>query len=430
MVAGCASWAAGADGVDRLPICLVGCGGMGSRHVLGYAALAGTGASNIDLVAVCDIRVDHARRAADEAERLLGRRPRIHGSFAEAIADPAIAAFDVVTDVASHVPVVVPALEARKPVLCEKPLGLTVRACKAMIDAASRTDTILATAENYRRDPPNRLAKAVIDAGLLGHIHLMSQFSVGGDDRIIITPWRHLKDRGAIGMDMGVHYTDVVQYYLGEVESVHGHGFIAEPVRRRRDESDQKLAAYRDRLAEMPEAITPTGEDSVVATLRMKSGVLVQLSYVPSGPGLRWYQRSVHGRLGSLEIPRDRTGGAPVLRREGIELSGRAILAELPGFALDDITTRLFGENAVAYQIPFATADAGHIAIELHDFAAAVLGNRRPEIDGHGGLTAVAALLGVYESGRLGRAVTMDELLDGTVSGYQDELDRSMGLVD
>jgi hypothetical protein len=57
-----------------------------------------------------------------------------------------------------------------------------------------------------------------------------------------------------------------------------------------------------------------------------------------------------------------------------------------------------------------------------------VLGNRAPEIDGQGGLTAVAALLGVYESARLGRAVTMDELLDGTVSGYQDELDRAMGL--
>ena len=132
----------------------------------------------------------------------------------------------------SHVPVVVPALEARKPVLCEKPLGLTVRACQAMIDAAARTGTMLATAENYRRDPPNRLAKAVIDAGLLGHLHLMSQFSVGGDDRIIITPWRHMKDRGAIGMDMGVHYTDIIQYYLGEFDSVQGHGFIAEPVRR------------------------------------------------------------------------------------------------------------------------------------------------------------------------------------------------------
>jgi predicted dehydrogenase len=416
--------------MPRLPICLVGCGGMGTRHVLGYAALAGTGISNIDLVAVCDLRRDYAERAADEAERLLGRRPAVHTAIADAIADPAVAAFDVVTDVVSHVPVVLPALEARKPVLCEKPLGLTVRACKAMIETAERTGTLLATAENYRRDPPNRLAKAVIDSGLLGKLHLMAQFSVGGDDRIIITPWRHMKDRGAIGLDMGVHYTDIIQYYLGPFESVQGHGFIAEPVRRRRDAPEQALAIYKDRLAEMPESVTATGEDSIVATFRMRSGVLVQLSHVPSGPGKRWYQRSVHGRLGSLEIPHDRTGGAPVLRRADGERAGRDLLAELPGFALDEVASRIFGEHGVQYDIPFPQADAGHIAIELHDFAAAVLGNHPPEIDGHGGLTAVAALLGVYESGRLGRAVTMDEMLSGAVSGYQDELDRGMGLLD
>ena len=401
---------------------------MGLRHVLGYAALVGTGLSNIDLVAVCDLRPEQAARAADAAEARLGRRPRIHAAMQDAISDSAIAAFDVVTDVASHVPVVVPALEAGRPVLCEKPLGLTVRACKAMINAAARSGTILATAENYRRDPPNRLAKAAIDAGLLGQLHLMTQFSVGGDDKIIITPWRHLKDRGAIGMDMGVHYTDIIQYYLGEFESVQGSGFIAEPMRHRRMEPDAKLRPPPDAAA-MPDAIEATGEDSVVATFRMKSGVLAQLSYVPSGPGKRWYQRSLHGRLGSLEIPRDRTGGAPVLRRADGVLSGRALLAELPDFALDAVSARLFGADAVEYEIPFATADAGHIAIELHDFAAAVLGNGAPEVDGTGGLTAVAALLGAYESGRLGRAVTMDEMLSGRVSAYQDELDHAMGLL-
>jgi predicted dehydrogenase len=371
---------------------------MGIRHVFGYAALAATGLSNVELVAVCDVRRDNVEHAANEAAQLLGRRPRVHTSMAQAIKDPAIAAFDVVTDVRSHVPVVVPALEAARPVLCEKPLGLTVRACKAMLDAASRTGTILATAENYRRDPPNRLAKAVIDAGLLGHIHLMIQLSLGGDDKIIITPWRHRKDRGAIGMDMGVHYTDIIQYYLGPFDTIAGHGFIAEPVRYPRTEPDAKIRANTESITQ---PVTATGEDSEVATFRMKSGVLVQLAYVPSGPGKRWYQRSLHGRLGSLELPRDRTGGAPVLRRAEGSLCGRQLLAELPDFALDEIAVRLFGKDAVEYEIPFATADAGHIAIELHDFAGAVLGNGSPEVDGHAGLTAVAALLGVYESGLL-----------------------------
>jgi predicted dehydrogenase len=413
----------------RVPICLVGCGGMGIRHILGYAALAGTGLSNIDLVAVCDLRQDYAERAAAEAERLLGRRPRIHLSIDAAIADPAVAAFDIVTDPSVHLPLVLPALAARKPVLCEKPLGLTVRACRAMIDAAAQSGTILATAENYRRDPPNRLAKAIIDAGLLGHIHLMMQFSAGGSDRIMITPWRHLRERGGIGVDVGVHYTDIIQYYLGEFATVQGFGFIAEPIRYNRDGASQPHPAYRYHQAEMPDQVVATGEDSMVATFRMKSGALANLTVVASGPGHTWYQRSVHGRLGSLEIPQDRRGGAPILRRASGELAGRQVLKELPGFELDEVAARIFGPQGVEYDLPFPTSDAGEIAIEVHDFAGAVLGNHAPEVDGHGGMTALAAMLGIFESNRLGREVTMDELLDSSVSGYQDDLDRSAGLL-
>jgi predicted dehydrogenase len=210
---------------------------------------------------------------------------------------------------------------------------------------------------------------------------------------------------------------------------VQGFGFIAEPVRYNRDGASMPHPAYRYHQAEMPDQVVATGEDSVVATFRMKSGALVNLTFVASGPGRNWYQRSVHGRLGSLEIPQDRHGGAPILRRAGGELVGRQILRELPGFELDEVAARLFGREGVEYDLPFPTSDAGEIAIEVHDFAGAVLGNAAPEVDGHGGMTALAAMLGIYESTRLGRPVAMEELLDGTVSGYQDELDRSAGLI-
>ena len=57
-------------------------------------------------------------------------------------------------------------------------------------------------------------------------------------------------------------------------------------------------------------------------------------------------------------------------------------------------------------------------------------GDRPPEVDGLGGMKAVAAVVGAYESAALGRAVTMDEMLSGTVDTYQREIDISLGLVD
>ena len=399
---------------------------MGSRHVQGFARLARTGMSNVRLVAVCDVRADNAERVAGEAEALLGYRPKIHLAIADAIADPEIAAFDVVTEAFSHLGVVKPALDAGKHVLCEKPLALTVRSCRVLIDAAMASGAVLATAENYRRDPTNRLAKAVIDAGVLGPIHLMVQTMIGGNDRIIITPWRHLKDKGAIGLDMGAHLTDIVQYYFGDFASAYGKGFIAEPVRRRQEKPEMQTEAYLKRFLEIPEQITATGEDSFIATYTMASGLPVQMSYVASGPGKGWTQRTVHGRNGSLEIFNDRTGNAPILHTAEGDLTGAA-LAEKVGFTLDPLTEKLYG--GVNYEMSWAETDSGLLAIEIHDFAEAIAQGRPPEVDGMGGLTAVASVLAAYESGIAGRAVTMDEVMQSRVSAYQDGIDADLGLL-
>src|SRR5438876_6738283 len=63
---------------DRLALALIGCGGMGRRHLRGLACLAASSFSNVDLVTVCDVNRDNASLAAIEAADLLGRRPRIY----------------------------------------------------------------------------------------------------------------------------------------------------------------------------------------------------------------------------------------------------------------------------------------------------------------------------------------------------------------
>lgn len=412
--------------MTTVSICLVGCGGMGSRHVQGFARLLRSGMSNVKLAAVCDVRADNAERVAGEAEALLGYRPKIHLKIEDAIADPEIEAFDVVTEAFSHLGVVLPALNAGKHVLCEKPLALTVRSCRVLIDAAKASGAVLATAENYRRDPTNRLAKAVIDSGLLGDIHLMMQTAIGGNDRIIITPWRHFKDKGAIGLDMGAHWTDIVQYYFGDFATAYGKGFIAEPIRRRQEKPEMQTEAYIKRFLEIPAEITATGEDSFIASYTMQSGLPVQMTYIASGPGKSWGQRSIHGRNGSLEIFNDRTGKAPILHTAEGSVTGQE-LADRIGFKLDPLTEKLYG--GVSYEMSWAETDSGLLAIEIHDFAEAITEGRPPEVDGTGGLTAVASVLAVYESGLAGRAVTMEEVLDSRVSAYQDEIDASLGLL-
>ena len=420
--------------MEKVPLCVVGCGGMGHRHIMAYKTLEDSGLGNVELMAVCDLRRENAEFAAREVERLFGRKPMIFSDLDQVIARDDILAVDVVTDGSMHHQVAIPALLAGKHALVEKPLGITVRACQAMIEAAEKGGALLATAENYRRDPPNRLARAIIDAGLLGDPFMMVQASAGGSDVMAITPWRHLKEKGAIGLDMGAHYGDIIRYYMGEYAQIFGGGFVVEPVRRKpEDHADHPLESYRERVKTYPETVEATGEDSVVALYRMQSGALAQLMLIEGRGGQGW-ERSVHGRWGALYAPGERNGRPVVLRLEGRELQGKEILKLLPDFHLDEITARLFGDDGVEYNMPTDVPhpgyaiDARHLAIEYHDFGRAILTDGQPEVDGMGGMKAVAAIVGAYESGLAGRSLTMEEVLSGEVGAYQEEIDAALGL--
>lgn len=414
--------------MNKIPICIVGCGGMGHRHILGYKALEDTGISNVEIVAVCDIQPQNAALAAQEVERLFGNKPLIFSDQQEAIEHPDIAAFDVVTDPSMHHQVAIPALIAGKHTLVEKPLGITIRACRAIMDAAEQGSAVLATAENFRRDPTNRQSRSIIDHGLLGDPYLMIETSLGGTNEIQITPWRHMKERGSIALDRYVHLADIAQYYLGDIDQVFGKGLIVEPIRYRPDNFDHHLKSYTERFKTFPEKVEATGEDAVIAMYKMKSGAVVQFSCVSAGRGTKMGGRSVHGQLGSLHPQGDRVGRPVILRLENQELTGTEILPLIPDFQLNEVTERLFGKKAVEYSVSGPEADAKNIAMEIHDFAEAIIDGRAPEVDGYRGMATVAAVLGAYESELAGRSLSMEELIAGNVRTYQMDIDEVLGL--
>jgi predicted dehydrogenase len=397
---------------------------MGRRHLRAYAALRAVGADEFELAAVCDSRLGAAEEAAGLAEEILGSRPAVYSDHEELIASGAVQALDLVTDPSVHHTIAVPALDEGLHVICEKPLGITVRACRAIVDAAARSGAVLATAENYRRDAPNRLARRVIETGMLGDLHLMMQTDLGGDQSVVISPWRHVREAGSLALDMGVHYADIFSYFLGPLESVSGTAFVAEPLR--------VLAPGMAPVAGIeevsPGVMRATGEDSLVALFETGSGALVQLAFVPSGPGHHWLQRSVHGRDGSMSVPPDRSGGAVIVRLGDRTLSGGELRRELGGFELDGVTAAFFGPTGTEYDRSFSDVDAALIGIELDDFVRAVADGRQPEVDGPAGLLAVAAVWGIVESRDRGGPVRIAEVAGGTISAAQDPVDAAIGL--
>ncbi len=202
---------------ERIKYAAVGCGGMGRRHLRGMARLYQSSQCNMELVAVCDLNQENANALADEANELLGKRPLVFADIARMAREvPDLVAADVTTDTGSHHVVATACLEAGLHVLCEKPLAVTMRGCNLIIETARRKNRVLSVAENYRRDPINRLARALLDDGGIGDRRFMMETGVGGRDVIAITPWRHMKHTGAILMDAGVHNADILRFYMGE----------------------------------------------------------------------------------------------------------------------------------------------------------------------------------------------------------------------
>lgn len=184
---------------ERVKYAAVGCGGMGWRHLRGMAALYGSSFCNLELAAACDLRRENAELLANEAEELLGYRPRIYTDIEQMAREiPDLQAADVTVESGFHHSVARVCLEAGLHVLCEKPLAITVRACTMVIETARRKGRVLSTAENFRRDPMQRLARALIDDGAIGEPRLMLQTCIGGGNRISMTIWRHMKDTASM----------------------------------------------------------------------------------------------------------------------------------------------------------------------------------------------------------------------------------------
>ena len=419
--------------MKEIRIAIVGCGGMGNRHLRGLAALQSHGLSPFRLVGACDPVESHARWLADEAEQRLGHRPQVAADL-EALAAVGVEAVDVTTTPRYHHGVVIEALERGWHVMCEKPAGLTVRSCRRMREAHQGTGLVLSVAENYRRDPMNRLGKALLEAGVIGAPRLMLHNACGGADRMTISVWRHMKDQSGVLLDVGVHFADILEYYLGPAQTVYGQARLHEPRRRNPaagkddDMTSNPAGIYGRWQKNMPAVFEPTAEDAAYGTVTFRNGAVAQFAEDHAAHGQGFFQRVLFGSQGSLTLPNDRSGQAVTVHlADGQSVAGEAALELVPDFRLEPATAALFGgERLGRYDLPFTEIDPRIIASEHAEFGRAIVHGDAVEVDIEQGLRSVALAYAYLESQALGRAVSLDEVMSGAASAYQADIDAGL----
>jgi len=136
---------------------------------------------------------------------------RVHGSYEALLADPEVDVIYNPLPNAMHAEWSIKAVEAGKPVLCEKPLSGNAQEAEAMQAAVERTGKLIAEAYMYRLHPLNRKAREIVRSGRLGDVRIVrAQFTAGANDPTNI---RFQKDlAGGAFRDLGGYCTSLMRF--------------------------------------------------------------------------------------------------------------------------------------------------------------------------------------------------------------------------
>ena len=130
------------------------------------------------VVAVGSRDVERARDYAGE----LGIE-RVHASYAELLADPDVDAVYIPLPNNLHAEWTIKAAEARKHVLCEKPLAMNAPEAAHIVEACEQHGVLLAEAFMYRLHPSWQAVREIVDSGRIGELlAVQSWFGYYNDD--------------------------------------------------------------------------------------------------------------------------------------------------------------------------------------------------------------------------------------------------------
>jgi myo-inositol 2-dehydrogenase/D-chiro-inositol 1-dehydrogenase len=144
---------------------VIGVGMIGQDHIRRLTRVL----SGAQVVAVTDVDPARARSVADGVPDC-----RVFETGQELIRDDDVAAVLVASWGATHEEYVLAAIEAGKPVFCEKPLATTQEACQRILDAEVASGRRLVMVGFMRRyDASYQAVKAAVDDGAIGAPLLM-----------------------------------------------------------------------------------------------------------------------------------------------------------------------------------------------------------------------------------------------------------------
>ena len=327
---------------------IVGGGYMGKAHAVAMTAVGAVfdTALRPRLEMVCATTPARA-----EAYRAAYGFARATADWRELVADPRVEAVVVASPQDTHLAIAGAALAAGKPVLCEKPLGISAAESAALFAAAEAAGVANMVGFNYIRTPASQFARHLISEGALGRITWFRGEHVEDYLADPLTPagWKgETRQTGAI-FDVGSHILNAALALAGPIAAL--------------------SAAFETVHATRPGpdgAPVPVGNDDQGQLMcRFASGASGHISWSRIRTGRKMgYAYEITGTEGALRFDQEDQNSLWLYRAEGPE-AGRGFRRILAGPAHPDFLPFCQGPgHGTGYQ--------DQIIIEARDFLQAI----------------------------------------------------------
>ena len=157
--------------------------------------------SNARIHALCDIEA----HALEQQGAKLGVS-EIYTDYGQMLENSALDAVVIATPMPLHAPQAIMALERNISVLSEVPAAVSVEECRALVQAASRSQALYMMAENYLFMRPNLLVTELVREGLFGEVYYAEgEYLHELKELNDVTTWRRQWQTGLPGVTYGTH---------------------------------------------------------------------------------------------------------------------------------------------------------------------------------------------------------------------------------
>lgn len=356
------------DQHKKIKFALVGCGRIAKRHseLLGQKQIEG-----VELIAVCDLIEERARQISDrfnvphykDMDEMMKKEP--------------VDVVVVLTPSGLHAEHVIALAKYGKHIMVEKPMALRVDDANQMIRACKESGSRLFVIKQNRFNVPVMKLREALDGGRFGKLVLGTVRVRWSRDQ---SYYDHDSWRGTWAMDGGVlanqasHHIDMLEWMMGEVESVFAKSITA--------------------------IVNIEAEDTAVVTLKFKNGALGVIEAT------------------TATRPKDLEGSLSILGEAGSVIIG--------GFAMNKMEVWNFvkplpGDNEVMkkYSVnPPNVYGFGHQAYYGH-VVESIKNGKDHLVNGLEGIKSVRLINAIYQSIDTGKEVYINSQLKKTKLGQR-----------